>query len=66
MRVFFNEKEFFFLHALSALFIYGCAGSPLLRGLSLVEASWGYSLVAVQAYGCGHVRWLSLVAGHRL
>ena len=41
------------------LFIYGCAGSLLLRGLSQVVVSRGYSLVAV----CGLViAVVSLVA----
>ena len=31
-------------------FIFGCAGSLLLRGLSLIAASGGYSLVAVHRF----------------
>ena len=29
------------------LFIFGCTGSSLLQGLTLVAARWGYSLVSV-------------------
>ena len=57
------EFELFFLHVYFYLFIFGCAGSSLLHGLSLVVVSRGYSLVAV----CGLLTALaSLVAEHGL
>ena len=45
------------------LFIYGCAGSPLLLGFSLVSGSGGYSLLVVHGL---HVEVASLVADHGL
>ena len=33
---------------LKIIYFFGCAGSLLLRGVSLVRVSRGYSLVAVQ------------------
>ena len=57
------EFELFFLHVYFYSFIFGCAGSSLLHGLSLVVVSRGYSLVAV----CGLLTALaSLVAEHGL
>ena len=45
------------------LFIFGCAGSLFVQGLSLVVASRGYSLVA----GCGLLMAVaSLVVEHGL
>ena len=45
------------------VFMYGCAGSALLCGLSLVAARRGYSLVAVRRL---LVALASLVVQHRL
>ena len=45
------------------VFLYGCAGSSLLCGLSLVAASRGYSLAAVRRL---FVAVASLVVEHRL
>lgn len=46
------------------LFIFGCAGFSSLRRLSLVAASWGYSLVPTcEGFSLWHP---SLVAEHRL
>ena len=45
------------------LFIFGCAGSSLLRGLSLVTASGGYSLIAVLGL---LISMATLVVEHRL
>ena len=57
------------------MFIYGCAGSSLLHGLSLVGASGGYSLVAmhgllIMGASLGGVHglqsvWASVIAVHR-
>ena len=44
------------------LSVFGCAGSWLLCGFSLVAASWGYSRCGAQASHCR----ASLVANHRL
>ena len=45
------------------LFIFGCAGSLLVRGLSLVAASGGYSLTVVRGL---LIAVASLVAEHGL
>ena len=52
----------FFKIYLSYLFIFGCVGSSLLHGLSLVATSGGYSLLRCAGFS---LRWL-LVAEHRL
>ena len=43
-------------------FIFGCTRSSLLRGLSLVAVSWGYSLVAVHGL---LIEVVSLIVEHR-
>ena len=68
-----NRKlNMFFISLKKCLFIFGCAGSSLLHGLSLVVASGGYSLVAMGrlliAVGnlCNCRNKASLVGEHRL
>ena len=51
-----------FLNFIFCLFIFGCAGSFLLHGLSLAAASRGYSLVVVK----GLLLWHMVSRGHRL
>ena len=53
-----------FIPLLFYLFLYGCAGSLLLCGLSLAVASRGYSLVWCAGFSLWWVG--SLVADHRL
>ena len=42
-----RNLNMFFISLKKYLFIFDCAGSSVLRGLSLVVASGGYSLVAI-------------------
>ena len=47
---------FFFFLSLFIIFIFGCTGSLLLKGFSLVVASGGYS-----SLGCADFSWLLLL-----
>ena len=66
--------SFFFFKDL-ILFIFGCIGSSLLRGLSLVAKSGGYSLLRCAGFSlcgfscCGALAldmWASVAVAHRL
>ena len=48
----------FLFFVFSHLFIFGCVGSSLLRGLSLVVESGGYSLLRCTGFS---LRWLLLL-----
>ena len=53
-----NILLFFFFNLFIYLFIFGCVGSSLLRGLSLVVASGGYSSLRCAGFS---LRWLLLL-----
>ena len=45
-----TDMQTLFFKIISFIFIFGCAGSLLLHGLSLVEVNVGYSLVVVTGF----------------
>ena len=53
----------FFLNLFIYLFIFGCVGSSLLCGLSIVGASRGYSSLWCTGFS---LQWLLFVVEHRL
>ena len=54
---------YIYIHTyISSLFIFGCAGSLVLRGLSLISMSRGYSLVAA----CGLLIVVASRCGSRM
>ena len=63
INIYFNMQMMLFKIFLFILLTFGCAGSLLLHGLSLVVGSRGYPLVVVHGL---LIAVASLVAEHRL